>query len=52
MASRSRVTEDPWVHKKVNDKGGGDSVDAENEQGTAEQRVIIIGAGKWSFSAT
>lgn len=51
MASRSRATEDPWIHKKEDAKGG-DGVDAETVQGILEQRVIIIGAGEYSFLTT
>ena len=51
MASCSRISEDPWIHKKEDAKGG-DDVDAESVQGPTEQRVIIIGAGEYLSIAT
>ena len=50
MASCSRTTEDPGIHKNQDAKGDG-GVDAENVQGMTEQRVIIIGAGEYSSLA-
>ena len=45
MASYSGATAIPQVHKKADAKDDG-GVDAENVQGTTDQRVIIIGAGE------